>query len=371
MRRHGRTIAFALIPILSFLLPLGAWGQQQSPWTWKDREGKIRSRADLDQILAQHKLWLEPGSRLGTKADLSCMDLHGADLHGADLRCADLHGADLRDADLSEANLSCEYPYFTLLSNADLRGARLINTDMSDADLTGADVTGAVFEPKSQPAVDMALAQGLYSMTYRNWPGPLNLLRKQFQDSGYREAEREITYALTSEEIRRKQFIESWFYRIFFDWTCRYGLTPLRPLFIVVWLWSVCVVVYALFMHAPGPSGVYFVGTRSWRGMTCSQGLRIRRRRVRLQEKWRIPLTFLREEWRLLRTSMLFSLMSAFNISVEGINFGRWLRMLARREYELKPVGWARTASGLQSILTFCLLALFVLTYIRAQMITP
>jgi hypothetical protein len=45
---------------------------------------------------------------------------------------------------------------------------------------------------------------------------------------------------------------------------------------------------------------------------------------------------------------MFFSLMSAFNIGFHDINFGRWLRMLTKREYDLKAgtrhgAGWAAT----------------------------
>jgi hypothetical protein len=65
-----------------------------------------------------------------------------------------------------------------------------------------------------------------------------------------------------------------------------------------------------------------------------------------------------------LRTAMFFSLMSAFNIGFRDINFGRWLRLLTRREYDLKAVGWARTVSGLQSLLSVYLIALWVLSLV-------
>ena len=65
----------------------------------------------------------------------------------------------------------------------------------------------------------------------------------------------------------------------------------------------------------------------------------------------------------MLRAAMFFSLMSAFNISFRDINFGRWLRMLTKREYDLKAVGWARTVSGFQSLVSVYLIALWVLTY--------
>ena len=50
-------------------------------------------KAKLDEILANHKKWLEGNG--GERADLRGADLRRANLKGADLRGADLSGADL------------------------------------------------------------------------------------------------------------------------------------------------------------------------------------------------------------------------------------------------------------------------------------
>jgi len=55
--------------------------------------------------------------------------------------------------------------------------------------------------------------------------------------------------------------------------------------------------------------------------------------------------------------------MCTFNIGFRDINFGRWLRMLTKHEYDLKPVGWVRTVAGLQSLVSVYLVALWFLTY--------
>ena len=93
------------------------------------------------------------------------------------------------------------------------------------------------------------------------------------------------------------------------------------------------------------------------------QGIQIRPRAIRATRWWKLPFLWLRREWRVLRAAMFFSLMSAFNIGFREINFGRWVRMLTKREYDLKARGWARTVSGLQSLLSVYLIALWVLTY--------
>jgi hypothetical protein len=333
------TLSALLFTVLLCLsLPLLASGQEPKEWTWKDAKGNVRSRADLDAILAQHNRWLDSDRKSGTQADL--------------------RGADLSEADLSEAELSSAD-----LSHADLSGAHLINTHMSEALLVEANVAGAHFEPRNLPFLDIEQAQGLELMTYDGYPSPLTELRKNFQETGYRKAERQITSALNRREAELAFPIERWFKRIAFDVTCQYGLTPGRPLRIVLWLWLFFSGVYALLMHRPSPSGIYFVGSRSWRGRSNTQGIQIRPRTIRATAGWKVPILWLRREWRVLRAAMFFSLMAAFNIGFRDIDFGRWLRMMTKREYDLKAVGWARTVSGFQSLLSVYLIALWVLTY--------
>jgi len=59
------------------------------------------TRAELDRILEEHKLWRNTGAREGQRADL-----YGADLNGANLRGAYLYGAILRYANLNGASLN-------------------------------------------------------------------------------------------------------------------------------------------------------------------------------------------------------------------------------------------------------------------------
>ena len=75
---------------------------------------------ELNEILANHKLWIDSNSKYGNHANLCDADLSGADLRGADLRGADLSDTDLRGANLRGADL-CG----AILNDADLRGANL------------------------------------------------------------------------------------------------------------------------------------------------------------------------------------------------------------------------------------------------------
>jgi len=70
-----------------------------------------------------------------------------------------------------------------------------------------------------------------------------------------------------------------------------------------------------------------------------------------------------KREFRALRTALLFSMMSVFNIGFNGFNGGLWIRMLQPREFDIRARGWMRIISGVQSLLGVGLLALAVLSY--------
>src|SRR5581483_8151270 len=431
MMRISR-LACGLIGLLCLSLPQGFLAKQQKPedewtsfalgasapqqqsekeWYWKDAHGKLRTRPDLDNILAEHKRWLDTKGEAGRLADFTSYgpggNVVGAHLVGADLKWANLNRARLTNVNLGRTDLFDANLSEAVLAGSDLTEANLATADMTGADLTGADLTGAQlgfaklagvhFEPKNLPTPNsIALAQGLDLMTYDLNPGPLTQLRKQFQDAGYREQEHAITCALNRHGAEPAQlrffmkrvvtqvlglhlkpekgdwqrepmspgaFIEAAFKWIAFDVTCQYGLSYGRPLRIVCWLWLAFSGVYAIFMHRQGPSGIYLTGRRVWRGKSNPQGIQIRPRAVPPAKWWKLPFLWLRREWRVLRAAMFFSLMSTFNIGFRDINFGRWLRLLTKREYDLKAVGWARTVSGFQSLLSVYLIALWVLTY--------
>jgi hypothetical protein len=58
-----------------------------------------------------------------------------------------------------------------------------------------------------------------------------------------------------------------------------------------------------------------------------------------------------------------FSLLSAFHIGWRDLSIGTWITRAQPREYTLKPAGWVRLVSGLQSLLSVYLLAIWALTY--------
>jgi nitric oxide reductase large subunit len=58
----------------------------------------------------------------------------------------------------------------------------------------------------------------------------------------------------------------------------------------------------------------------------------------------------------------LFSFISIIDLGFESLDFGRWVRNLFWKEYDLKAEGWLRMVSGLQSLVGLGLLALCILS---------
>src|SRR5487761_619073 len=83
---------------------------------------------ELDEIVEDHRAWVESRGVAGKKADLINANFEGVDLMGAELPGANLLRANLKGADL-------------LL--ADLRGACLIEAGLSDANLVSTNLRGA------------------------------------------------------------------------------------------------------------------------------------------------------------------------------------------------------------------------------------
>jgi hypothetical protein len=371
----GHTLELRHFPVLlglALLSALSLFAQADSDWTWKDRSGRTRTRADMDSILAAHTQWLESEHKSGTRADLSRADLLIADLTGVDLTGADLHGASIVFADLSGATLVEADLTGASLVETKLNGANLSYAELKEANLYGTDLAGVVFEPNSLPDVRaIATAKGLDQLTYRRFPDAMARLRKQFQDNGFSEQGRSVTFALNKVQSASewnlcrsgsewRSCLSAGFRTVFFDWTCRYGMNPGRALRLLLIFWLVFSCAYAGFMVMPGPSGIYLVVRKQLRGGEIVQGIQIRAWRMSKAKSWRHPWHKIRHYGQMARAATFFSLMTAFNIGFREINVGQWLRMLTTREYTLKAVKWARPVAGIQSLLSVYLMAMWV-----------
>lgn len=315
-----------------------------------------------------------------TGAHLAHADLHGAHLNkailqdavlsDATLAFATLTGAYLYRANLTHANLESADLTHAILDNADLTSAYLDYANLTSAYLSAANLTNAVlygaqlpgvrYEPThNPPSQSIAYAHEIESLTYSSDPSALVQLRKQFENDGFRAAERKVTYALMRGEVAKEGWFEKWFNTITFDWTSQYGMNPGRALLIWLWLFLGCSVIYGVFIHHAGESGIYLLQ----HGPKKPPDERLSPRLLSPGARWAFPFRVIRREARVAFYGLYFSLMTAFSLGVWDINFGRWLHQFPRTEFDLKPKGWARPVAATQAALSVGLIVLWVLTY--------
>jgi uncharacterized protein YjbI with pentapeptide repeats len=327
----------------------------------------------------------EMGSTILVRATLKGSVLRGVRFNDANLNEADLTGSDLTDAQFSGSKLH----------NASLRNTLLVNTYLERANLEGADLFRATYEVDTDPAPkSIAFAKNIEYMTHSGNSAPLARLRSLFKEAGFRDQERKITFAL---KARQGEFLweacskdkgscfEYWANTILFDVTSQYGMNPGRVLIILIVVFCIATLLYRVIIHYSDESTLSIIVPADrdrknqplWLltnlsktydqihegGVTTKKGYKIIPNEL-LQFRGRLFLKELvRREWVLLRIVCFFSLMSTFNIKFRDVDFGRWLRQLTTKEYDIKATGWARTVSGFQALLSVYFIALLLITY--------
>lgn len=375
---------------------------------WIDFNAEKIKRSDLKFDILQ-------GADLGgvnlPKADLRCTNLQGARLSAANLQEADLSGADLQRANVNFANLKKTLWYGACLKKADLSYANLQEADLryadlqkatldganlqeaiiTDADLNDCDLNGVdnrpfnYYEPKagSMPYIpSIARATWLQDLTHNKRVHGLVDLREGFKRLGYREQERKITYAIlhsqawqligNNKESPARSSILSWdsikgyIFLLLFEYTCKWGMSPFRPLLWLLGLILPFSFFYMMSLKLPNrKDGIWkiWVPERARKDLPFKD--RDHRPTWRKKDSEADPPELLRRKriYQILGYGLYFSVLSAFHIGWRDVNVGNWIARIQLREYTLRPSGWVRVVSGIQSLISVYLLALFVLTY--------
>ena len=331
----------------------------------QDCQGRFKNKKptaeQIQAVLADHWKWWRHLKTLTTpqryevgRADLCGADLTGTDLHGAMLDMAFLQGANLQQANLSYAKLSL---------GTDLRKTKL------------PDIRGLAFAKNLDRIRTIPESQVAFSE-----------LREAFEKAGFRDAERSMTYLVKVSQEAEQQPPELWLNRIFLNWTCGYGLYPGRCFRLLLASAGLMSFVYfaALFRRRGGglwavwspdrvdksegqtdPVRLSFAqpapssfSTRSATARDPLAGLRPRARPARFF--WFIGVArFLKA----FGVAFYFSLLSAFHFGWRDLNVGNWIARVQPREYAFRPTGWVRMVSGMQSLASVYLVALWVLSY--------
>jgi hypothetical protein len=333
------------------------------------------------------------------RVDLFGANLQKANLGGASLRQANLDGANLQEANLAranlqEANLGGANLQEANLFGASLQEANLFGANLQEANLLGANLRQAVYEPNPGKIPNFwALtlpANKLETLVFHQSPAALIALREAFKKGGMRSQECQLTYAI--EHIRRLQAwnpqwynpkeedtrpwlekfwgkLESGFKFVAFELPSDYGMSYGRPLKILGGSIGLFFFVYTIaLLTTRGRAGIWATWPvdRVYQEEGSKEAVRVTnaflfpRVQARAAGRWwgvllrgaSVPLI-----------GLYFSLLSAFSLGWRELNVGTWIARVQPREYVLRATGWVRTVSGVQSLLSVYLLALWVLTY--------
>jgi uncharacterized protein YjbI with pentapeptide repeats len=289
---------------------------------------------------------------------------------GANLSHAKLIHANARETDLSYANLSHADLHDTNLSYANLRGADLDRASLSGADLSSANLSEADLiytrffgiSKSHLPAFDQW--QSVKNLSLIKFLGDaastsaFRQLREDFRKNGMRTEERGITAALERAQTDAKETnpLERGFRFVAFDLTAEYGNSPGRPLIILVLGMLLFALPYAraLMTKMPGRPGAIWMVWHEDRLTNIFSDDSDKKKRERLSGL-SLPKALL--------YGLYFSLLSAFHFGWRDLNVGNWISRIQPREYVLRASGWVRVVSGLQSLLSVYLVALWALTY--------
>jgi uncharacterized protein YjbI with pentapeptide repeats len=304
------------------------------------------------------------------EANLRRANLRGANVAGADLRWAKLHKANLRGANLDRADLR-----WADLRGANLRGASLRETNLRGADLRGADFSSTLFEPKEIDLHRLIGAKGLSSIQFVDGEAVVQL-KKALKEAGLRREERALTAAIRKYRLKEEpayvQLFESF---VLGGKLTDYGAKPWGCIAMFIAFIPLFSIPYMLAVKGRGRSGIWasLPEDRVHRGRRNPKPIRLTTNfpgaRGRSSRKPPRGLFAFRERepfahWlRVLRIGLYFSLLSAFRIGWRELTLSNWMTRLQSREYILRATGWVRTISGLQSLLSIYLIALFILTY--------
>ena len=236
--------------------------------------------------------------------------------------------------------------------NCEFEAGGSIEGDFSTSTFWDCSFLGTAFEMTVLPCdQSMGKCGGIDKLSFRESPAGLTALRDWYRLNGYRQREREATYALRRTENSRLSQPVKIIQWLLFDLTCSWGKEYGKPLYLAAVLILLLWPVYWLFAASFRKGDIY----RHWVSRHSGRKMSISVHRIKPLGRKKGPLTA--------RLALLFSVMSAFNIGFRDFDFGRWIRNITKNEYDLRALHWARTVSGIQALISVFLFALFLLTY--------
>jgi uncharacterized protein YjbI with pentapeptide repeats len=309
-------------------------------------------------------------------ATLLFVDAHNTTFKGGHFNGVFMNECDFKEARFVSADLSGLHTISTdfrgaMMLATNLTGAMFFHAKLKDANFSGANLTDVIYQPDSGeiPSISsLATANGLDRLRFNESELGLVELRDALEKAGLSEPQRQVNYSLQRQRWQHRKDsgkpVEAWFHYILFDFTCRYGMSPTRPLQILAALIFILAVPYSaaiLIRKRFKRSGIWVVRTKD---AVNKPDRRTRAVPIAIQP-WTAPTWSgrLKALLRAVTIALFFSLTSAFSLGYGQFNVGTWISQVQPREHTFRGTGWVRSLAGLQSLLSVYLVALWVITY--------
>lgn len=355
-------------------------------------DGSDSVRGVLVTALRNHAAWLAGGRhdidlRFSVRdATLDSLVLENVRLRYADFVAATLHHARISASDLS--HIQCEHARFTGGSElicCDLTGANFDNADLrhvdfsgskldranltgallDSADFTGADLDGVVFEPETLPDVrGLARASNLSGMRFASYPGALVELRAKLDELGYDDQKHQVTAAIERERTDRAATGERLLRVAFFGFTCDYGMSIWKPLFLLARLLGFMFPLY-LILALARPSSLLVTRKETVEVSVSSETEGETDVDAEIEGDASASAIDRGGAVRAIVRVAVFTVVSAFSIGRDEINIAAWVLRVLPHEVRFRARGAIRVLSGVHAILSFYLFILWVLLYLK------
>ena len=311
----------------------------------------------------------QPGATL-LLANLSGANLAYKKLEKADLRYADLTNAKLMSAKFKGADLSKAVLLGADLAYADLTDAVLYGANLREATLDGTMVDGAVFgaallhdavytpNPEKKPSARIEAVEGVENLKFpRDRESGVAALRAMFRDQGLRRLERAATYAIESNRAERGDIL-GLLSRVFVGLPTGWGLHPNRAWVVFAAIAAGTTMCYAVAIHLQTDGGresrivrVYPSGRLAQTGGN-----------ITIEKDSLVKPVVPGGCWVIVGWALYFAFLSGFHIGWRDLNVGTWIARIQPREFFLRGYGWVRVVSGIQSLVSVYLIAIWALT---------
>lgn len=352
------------------------------------------TRAALRQVHFQSALiakadfsYADARDSLFENTDAAEASFEGADLSGSMFYCSNVRNAKFIEAFAQHLSFQFSVAAMARFASANLREGEFLETDVEGATFHSADLFHVKWGALGKPSLGWLVRSKNLEQLQSDWAVESGMveLRKWLMEAGLRDGERKVTYALNrsrDENVWREGSdgdgptlwgrVEVVFRKICFDWPCSYGLEPGRPLKWMALLCLLSAIPYAAAMltrtrvakktadessakSSKPQSGIWAVPLEKRVTSDAREPVRLHVKLVRGRR--------IRGVVELARLALFFSVISAFSTGYRDLDVGRWIERVNPEESTLQGTGWVRVLSGVQSLLSFYLLALWLLTY--------